>query len=378
MIAERYRRLRVRLRRVMSESERAWTAATLLMMVPGVAWFGLRAVIAVGVTVVTAGIVVRVFHRISGGQERNWWWLSGSIIVGLSLPAQAGLLPGEQVIGMSRDLWAIAPAAGLLMGLLVAFANRVGRYRFEPALVAIVMLQLMLGSNLIADRLLGRTGLFHADVMDAGLARRAITPGSEADERRVDVASPGVAWMDQRGAVIERRSMTESLDVFSAALRSRDRVGADEVEEWRRMHAPRMGDVVIGAHPGAIGMTSAAAAMVALLLLAWRGVDDARTVAGAIGGAVVVLAAGVAMLGAADWSMSMSMVVLGYLLLGTPIVPAMVLIATRPAVRPVSPRWRAWFGVLAGAMMAGGVLVAPMSGAWVGLLIVHTLSRWRR
>lgn len=372
MIAERYRRLRVRLRRVMSESERAWTAAALVMLVPGVAWFGFRAAIAVGVTVVAAWMVVRLLGWIRGDADRSWWWLAGAIIVGLALPASAGMLPGEKAIGMSRDVWAIAPAAGVLMGLLVAIADRVGRYRFEPALVAIVLLHLMLGGHLDSDRVLGRAGVFHADVLETSGERRSSASAG------VVVGAPGVAWVDQDGVVIERGSAMRSMDVVTSLVRDGDRIGAEEMEEWRRSRVPRMGDVVIGAHPGAIGMTSAAAAMVALVLLAWRGVDDARTVAGAIGGALVVLAVGVTMLGAGDWSMSLSLVVVGYMMLATPMVPAMVLIATRPAVRPVSPRWRAWFGVVAGAVMAMGVWVAPMSGAWVGLLVVHVLTRWRR
>jgi Na+-transporting NADH:ubiquinone oxidoreductase subunit NqrB len=356
----------------MSESERAWTAAALVMLVPGVAWFGFRAAIAVFVTVVAAWSVVRLLGWARQDADRCWWWLAGSIIVGLSLPASAGMLPGEQVIGLGRDIWAIAPAAGVLMGLLVAVADRVGRYRFEPALVSIVMMHVMLGGQMDSDRVLGRGGLFHADVLGSGSERSSI--GSAG----VVIAAPGVAWVDQDGPVIERGSAIRSINEVALLLRNGDRIEREALEEWRRSRMPRMGDLVIGAHPGAIGLTSAAAALLALCVLAWRGADDARTVAGAIGGAVVVMAAGVAMLDAGDWSMSMSLVVIGYMMLGTPMVPAMVLIATRPAVRPVSRRWRAWFGVLAGVMMALGVWVSPMSGAWVGLLVVHVLTRWRR
>ena len=307
-------------------------------------------------------------------------WMS--LVLAAMLPAHLAATGAPTPTGLTGNgLWPVLPAAGLLLaGATWLLGGTAGGRVFPPLLVALVVL--------------GTLG--DAGVPRLALVRERALVGDllSYDRRPLDDLNPR-PWVDRRVRYDRdaawRTQATDVLTAFTArrnATPDRPATMADVLRD----RLPPMEDLIVLGHPRPAGMASVAAVLAGGLFLFYRGLADVRVAVLAVGTAwaFLVLAPVPASIGGGgaawtwglglppsaaqvDWEVALTFA--HYELLAGPIVFAAVYLAPLPSLRPLRPRARLAYAVLAGvSMAAAGRYVDARVGPLGALLLVSLLS----
>jgi Na+-translocating ferredoxin:NAD+ oxidoreductase RnfD subunit len=202
------------------------------------------------------------------------------------------------------------------------------------------------------------------------------------------------AWIDWRetpraDAVHFARPAAEELTAYTRGVLSPHKWLS--IDGLIREAMPPLEDLVIGGHPGPIGLSSAIAVLVGGLFLLYRGVIDYRvpllTVLAAYL-ALLVLPVPVALSGnmitwrpiflpraQLDWSVMLTFA--NYQVLASPLLFVAFFLATSHCIAPMHARARVSFALLLGLLCAAAqVYFSCALGPYVALLVMGLFSPW--
>jgi Na+-translocating ferredoxin:NAD+ oxidoreductase RnfD subunit len=345
----------------------------------GLLIFGWRAGASVLVVVLSTLLAGVVWRRI-GSRGRplrpvQLLWLG--MVLALMMPAS--LLHN----GGGNAPWPLLPAAGLLLVMVCWALGSAGSGRAHP--VVVVYLLLSLGWPIVrhSDLLLQHNRLLVGDLLSAPATEEPRSPQDAWRRRSIDPANDALRITPP----------TQTLLKFTQTERAPDGTGVS-LDTLLRDYLPPLEDMVLGAAPGGIGMTSAIAVVVGGLFLLFRGLIDYRIPL------LIVLSAWVALLALpvpaglqqpiawhwfpghlphVGWAMGVTLA--NYQLLSSPLLFTAFFLAGSPTVRPLTRRGRAAYALLVGVLSAGLQVYASVTlGSCAALLIVGLFSplldRW--
>jgi Na+-translocating ferredoxin:NAD+ oxidoreductase RnfD subunit len=356
----------------------------------GLALYGWRALVAVGVVVAAAAAGLAVWGRVGMRGRRislaHGIWLA--LVLAVIFPAQlaAWTFPGAGAGagGAGTLVWAVLAGAGLALALLLWLFGGVGSGRVHPVLV-IYLLCVVLFQNLLVPRfVLHRAHVVSGDVLDAIVA---VAPpgGSNAPIRKE-------AWTTLTDTPVRDalyvQPASEKLMLFTTGRQAPDRA-ALSLDELIRDRMPPLEDLIVGGQPAPIGLGSAVAVIMGGLFLLYRGLIDFRVPLLIFIAAVVTLlllpipvaitenvrhwrSLAIQHTGV-GWSTAITFV--NYELMAGPLLFVAFFLAAGPGVRPMTRRGRAVYAVLIGAGAATAQLYLDVSyGPYLALLVVGLLT----
>ncbi len=372
----------------------------------GLAFYGWRAAMSIAIVVTSAMAGMVIWRRIGkrGFTLRPPHGLWMSLLLALTLPAHLLSQPGPND-HLPLSLWAILPAAGLLLVVLMWVLGGVGSPRFHPVLVTNLLLVLFVGDSLVPHWVLQRSHTVTGDLMsvtDPANSKpsrdgwRTTSPIPRQDGLYVkEPASLRLTLFTTNSAAPALISNPQPANRV-AAPPSPTQVSQRATEEMDRLldGLPALEDLAIGGHPGPIGAGSAIAVIIGGLFLLYRGLIDYRIpliIIFTAFAAFLVLPLPIVMDNATVWR-SLFMPRLGidggtavtfvnYELMASPLLFVAFFLATAPAVRPMARRARTIYALLTGIAAAASQLYLSVSyGPYVALLLVSLLTplldRW--
>ncbi len=349
----------------------------------GLLFYGWRAGLSLLVVLAVAALGVGAWRRIGarGRQLHLVHSLWMALLLAMMLPAHlAGIGPDGAL-----SLWPILPAAGLTLVILLWTLGGIGAGRIHPVLVTYLLLTTLFSDPLTPHRLLRRGRL--------GIGDLNASPSSA-----VTGMSDG-PWLDRpkvlAGEVFWTEPASQALSDYTLGRPAGDR-SLLSFQTLLRDALPPLEDIVLGAHPGPIGASSAIAVLVGGLFLLYRGLIDFRIPL------IIVLTMLVMLLilpvpivitdkpvysafawrdSSVGWPRAITFI--NYELLAGPALFMACFLATSPSIRPMSTRARWIYGSLIGALTAVFQLYVAVSfGAYLALLIASlvtpTFDKWFR
>ncbi len=275
--------------------------------------------------------------------------------------------------------WPILPAAALMIVILCWGLGGIGSGRFHPAVIVYLLLALFYDAQLSPQTILQHQRMLTGDVLAAPREiepratqflwrKRPFLPGQDAIHM-IPTAQSLLNFTHPQNGMFTRQVTLQTL--------LRDRV-------------PPMEDLVLGANPGGIGVTSAIAVIIGGLFLLYRGLIDFRIPL------LITLAAWLALLvlpiqdqskwhwfpghlPGADWGIGVTLA--NYEVLGSPLLFTAFFLAGSPTVRPLSRKGRAVYAVTIGLLAAVFQMYLSVSlGSYLALtlagLMTPVLDRW--
>jgi electron transport complex protein RnfD len=345
----------------------------LFPLLAGVLVFGWRAVLSVAIVLVVTLAAGLVWRRIGtwGHPLRPTQLLWFALVLALMLPA-------ELLRSTPHDSpWALLPCAALMMVMLSWAGGGIGSGRFHPAVVVYLLLALLYAPEMKSDLVLQRHRLLAGDLLSA----------PDAEEPK----APQFAWRyrtilpDQDSLRVEPAA--QSLQEFTRSERSPG--GARlSLETVLRDHVPPLEDLVLGAAPGGIGVTSAVAVIIGGLFLLYRGLIDFRIpllITAAAWVALLVLPIPAGIHDRHDWrwlpghaqgvGWAMGVTLANYEMLASPLLFTAFFLAGSPNIRPLSRKGRVIYASLIGVLAAAFQLYLSVSlGSYLALLLVGLMT----
>jgi len=345
----------------------------LFPLLAGVLVFGWRAIVSVMIVVGSTLLGGLVWRRIGmrGHPLRpaQLMWLG--LVIAMMLPASLLTASGHPMT------WPILPSAGLLIVILCWSLGGIGSGRFHPAVVVYLLLAVLFGPPLKSGAVLQRNHMASGDLLNAPAVSEPRALQFSWRARRI------VPGQDALRVV----PCAEALLDFTLKQRAPDGSRLS-VEGLLRDHLPPMEDVVLGAVPGGIGVTSAVAVIIGGLFLLYRGLIDFRiplliTVTAWL--ALIALPMPAGMNQPIEWrwfpghvrgvGWSMGVTLANYEILASPLLFTAFFLAGSPSVRPLSRKGRGIYAMLIGVLAAGFQLYLSVSlGSYLALLLAGFLT----
>jgi Na+-translocating ferredoxin:NAD+ oxidoreductase subunit D len=336
----------------------------LFPLLAGALFFGWRAITAVLIVVGTTLLGGFVWRRIGtrGHPLRPAQLLWLGVVMAMMLPAN--------LLAIShRSPWPILPIAGLSIVILCWAIGGLGSGLFHPAVVVYLLIALVYRHQLASQTMLQRNHLISGDLL--GAAHELETRAFQVTWRK----RPILPNIDAIHSVPPAAAMSE----FSNPYRRNDteRISLDAL---LRDRVPPLQDVVLGAIPGSIGVTSAVAVIIGGLFLLYRGLIDFRIPL------MITAAAWLALLvlpipeqsqwqwvpgriQGIGWAMGVTWA--NYQVLASPLLFTAFFLAGSPSVRPLSKRGRTIYAITIGLLTAALQLYVSVAlGSYLALLIV--------
>jgi electron transport complex protein RnfD len=345
----------------------------------GLLVFGWRAATSVLLVLASTLISGLVWRRIGsrGRPLRPVQLLWFGLVLALMMPAS--LL---QTAGHSAA-WPLLISAGILLVMVCWLLGGAGSGQVHPVVVVYLLLAIGWPAVRHSELLLQHNRLLVGDLLDAPAQ---VEPRSTQDawrRRSIDPANDALRVVPSAQTLLK----------FTQTERTPGGV-AVSLDTLLRDHLPPLEDLVLGAVPGGIGMTSAIAIIVGGLFLLFRGLIDYRIPLLIVGSAwiallVLPIPAGLKQPPAWHWlpghlphvGWAMGFTLANYQLLASPLLFTAFFLAGSPTVRPLTRRGRAMYGLLIGVLSAGlQVYVSVSLGSCFAILIVGFISplldRW--
>ncbi|HWP39456.1 MAG TPA: RnfABCDGE type electron transport complex subunit D [Tepidisphaeraceae bacterium] len=350
----------------------------------GILLFGWRALGAVALVVGSAAVAWRCWKRIGmrGGQLHLIHCLWFAVLLAMTLPAH--LFSGGMRLAPDTDgsagamLWPVLVVAGAVLVIFMWLLGGLGSGRVHPVLVTHLLLFVCFADLLTPQYVLQRGSIFFGDLLDA-------VPG----DSRQPISQPWVDAPQIPGhSAIRREPASRQLATFTTGATSLNRTWVS-LDSLLRDRMPPLEDLLVGGHPAAIGSGSAIAAIIGGLFLLYRGVIDYRVpLLIFIGAIVAMLLLPVPVLinetdvvrrwlpmrvKGVGWELSLTLV--NYELMASPLAFTAFFLATWPAVRPITRRGRTVYALLAGVFSGAYQLYVSVSiGPYLGLLTASLLT----
>lgn len=353
-----------------------WLIVTVIMLMMGLTFFGWRGLLGVAhtalVTLLTYSLIVWVcrWARWRIVADSNTHALAMGLLLGLCLPVTWGSV--------------VPVAAGLMMGVALHVVGRSHRVRAHPVAVVIVLLW---GLGLLAGGAQGGAALFGGGVAQSREAPHAVLrPGwvVVGDILDVGVGIDHLPWVAQRESATG--NAMARVEPYTAMISHQHRVIQDSsilASTLGNGGLPPMGDLVLGAVPGAIGASSRLMLIVLGLYAIYRRVARWPVAVAALGAAVWVLLlmplryhdhTTVVLARLIHLGPGVAVTYIGYMVLTSPLVLIAMILA--PQTAPTSSRGRVVYGAMIGAVMIllQWFVATPMAGM-LSLLLASCLSR---
>jgi Na+-translocating ferredoxin:NAD+ oxidoreductase RnfD subunit len=363
--------------------------AALFPLTAGLMMFGWRALLTVGIILASATIATLVWCQIDlrGRQLRYPHVLWLALALSLMMPAHLASHLNFDDIAVT---WAILPLAGVLLVVFCWLLGGLGSGRIHPVVVTYLLLVVLYGSV--------SSGSLSPLVPRQVLQRNAVVVGDLANSARPAIATVAQdAWL-KRPILPDHDSIdtlpaSKYLSEYTTGQVSPDRVWLS-LEGLLRDRLPPLEDLILGAHPGPIGASSAIAVIIGGLFLIYRGLIDFRIPLIIVISALLaflVLPVPAVITDRPDWRWAvgsvrgiggaMGLTFANYEILATPLLFTAFFLATAPAVRPMTRRGRVMYALLTGLFAAVfqlyvsasfGSYLAQMSAS----LLTPTLDKW--
>jgi Na+-translocating ferredoxin:NAD+ oxidoreductase RnfD subunit len=347
----------------------------LFLFAAGLVMYGWRAGVTVAAVMIPAMLTLFLWRRVGlrGGQLRYAHMLWLSLLLALTLPAH---LASHATISRSAE-WLILPLAGSVLVVFCWLLGGMGAGRIHPVVVTYLLLVVLYGPQLVPQSVLQRNCLLLGNLINSSPQPSALTAQDVWLER------PIVPEHD----AIRMTAASEYLGSYTTGQVSPERNWLS-LEGLLRDRLPPLEDLVIGAHPGPIGTTSAIAIIIGGLFLLYRGLIDYRIplliVVSALL-ALLVLPIPAVITNHAEWrwavghvrgiGWSMGITFANYEILASPLLFTAFFLATSPAVRPMSGRGRTIFSILIGFLAALFQLyVSPSFGSYLALMTASLIT----
>ncbi len=340
----------------------------LFPLLAGSLLFGWRALVSVVIVVGSTLLAGLIWRRI--GVRGHPLRPSQMLWIGMVL---ALMLPANLLRGGRPASWPLLPAAGVLLVMLCWALGGVGSGRFHPAVVVYLLL-----ASIYSPLFAPQTVLQHNHLMTGDLL--AAPPQSEARAGQL-------AWLrrpiDPGIDAIHIVPPSQSLLAFTHPT---DRSASENlsVDTMLRDRVPPLEDVVLGAVPGGIGVTSAVAVIVGGLFLLYRGLIDFRIpllITASAWCTLLVLPIQIeshwrwvpSHVAGFGWEAGVTLV--NYEALASPLLFTAFFLAGSPTVRPLTRRGRTIYAVLIGLLAAVFQMYGSVAlGSYWALLIVGALT----
>ena len=361
---------------------RYWTIHVLGAAFPltaGVVLYGWRGAGSVATVVLFAMFALFIWRRIGrrGGVLHMGQGIYLAVLLGMMLPAH--LLHtgrGDGLAGVANP-WAILAAGGVCLAIILWLLGGLGHGPIHPVIISFLLMVVLFGDALSAHVVLHREAVLVGNVMSHA-------PRQPHDQAWID-------WreMPKADAIFHRKSAADELTSYTRGMLAPHKWMS--IDGLLREAMPPLEDLVIGGHPGPIGLSCAIATLVGGLFLVYRGVIDFRipllTILAAYL-ALILLPVPVALSGSSvtwrplflpraqlDWAVMLTFA--NYQLLASPILFVAFFLATSTCVAPMHRRAKAVFAVLLGVLCAAAqVYFSCTVGPYVALLIVGFFSPW--
>jgi Na+-translocating ferredoxin:NAD+ oxidoreductase RnfD subunit len=339
----------------------------------GLLVFGWRAGISVLLVIVSTLMSGLIWRRIGsrGRPLRPVQLLWFGMVLALMMPASLLQFTG------TAALWPLLPAAGLLLVIVCWTLGGAGSGRVHP--VAVVYVLLALGWPIVrhSDLLLQRNRLLVGDLLAAPVAAEPRSPQDAWRRRTLDPVNDALRIIPPTQRLLRFTRTERTVDGSAVSL-----------DTLLRDHLPPMEDLVLGAQPGGIGMTSAIAIIVGGLFLLFRGLIDYRIPLLIVASAWIALLVlpipwGLQQPPAWHWlpghlphvGWAMGITLANYQLLASPLLFTAFFLAGSPTVRPLTRRGRAIYALLIGVLAAVlQMYVSVTLGSCLAVLIVGAIS----
>ena len=304
--------------------------------------YGWRAIEVVALVMASAALGVLIWRQIGArGAALHWphaMWLA--MLLGIMLPPHLLLSTGLGSLA-SPAIWPLAPAAGLLLAMLLWAQGGIGFSRMHPLLLTYLLLAACFEYAMTPHVVLHRSHMFTGDLADVA------PPGSKTE-------SPQEPWISLSGksehdAFYVQSPASQRLSNYTQG-RPMHRA-AMPMEAMLRDQMPPLENLVVGGHPGPIGASSSIAVIVGGLFLLYRGLIDYRVpliiVLVAFAGFAVL--PGLLMPGAhVDWAAAITFA--SYEMMASPVLLMAFFIASSKSVCPVGRRSRVLFAMVVGLL----------------------------
>jgi len=356
-----------------------YACGAIFPLTAGMALFGWRAMLAIGLVVASAMSMAVIWRRIGlrGGQIRVAHMLWLSIVLALMLPAHLAVHYKNQ-----PQIWPILPAAGAMLVILNWLLGGLGVGRVHPVLATYLLIVALFGPSLVPGSVLQRDRVFAGDILDLGSGRPV------AASKEPWITRPTIHGQ----AALRIPPASEQLHAFTRG----------NEESWVSMDAlvrdrmPPIQDLILAGQPAPIGMGSVVAIVTGGLFLLYRGLIDYRIpllIVVSLMIALYVLPVPVVIADRADWQWlairdprvgwPTAMTFVHYELLASPVLFMAIFLATDPSVRPMAKGSRAVYAIIIGILAAVGqrylsVSIGPFIALLVGSLITPYLDRLLR
>lgn len=348
----------------------------------GAVLYGWRAIGLMALLIVcTLGAVVvwrKIGARGASLHMAHALWLA--VLLGLMLSAHLmnNSAPGD--IARFTMTWTIIPAAAILLVACLWLFGGIGFSRFHPVLVTYLLLALTFYPLLPQHDILHRHRLLAGD----------IAKSVSIDDPQVQREEAWIYWDKRRlaDAVHFDSTAAESLSLYTRG-RGYDRRTWFSINALLHDAMPPMEDLVVGGHPGPIGISSTIAVLIGGLFLIYRGAIRYRVPLIAVLAAYLWLLVlpvpmtiaetgvqwrSVALPGAhLDWATMLTFA--NYELLASPLIFMSLFLATNPSICPLSRKAQVTWAFILGTLAAACQLyISCLIGPYIALLLAAQLS----
>ena len=345
----------------------------LFPLLAGVLVFGWRAILSVLIVVATTLLAGLVWRRIGvrGHPLRPAQLLWLGLVIAMMLPASLLSVSGHPAT------WSILPSTGLLIVILCWSLGGIGSGRFHPAVVVYLLLAALFGPQLKSGYVLQRNRLLAGNLLNAPRAVESKAVQFTWRARRISPGRDALHVVPCATALIDYTQKQQTPDGARSS-----------VERLLRDDLPPMEDVVLGAVPGGMGVTSAVAVIIGGLFLLYRGLIDFRiplliTISAWIALIVLPIPSGLnehiqwrwfpGHVHGVGWAMGVTLA--NYQILASPLLFTAFFLAGSPSIRPLSRKGRGIYALLIGIMSAGFQLYLSVSlGSYIALLLAGLLT----
>ncbi len=358
--------------RHVTEFDLHWLAVATVMLAAALLFFGWRAMVLVTVTAVSAvgafvlmRIVAKVF-RPTGPHDSSLHALVLGMLTGLALPV------------VKQPALVTPLLAGLLVGISANVVGRTHRLRLSPVALAVLTMWLLpMLLNPWDTAFVHRRGF---DTAAGVLKPAAAVMGDVLDHPATPADRPW--WSpphDTHDAMHRPSPFQRLLTEQDTMLQHRPRM----LWAFASGQLPRVGELLLGAAPGAVGGSSPLLMiLLGLVMIHRRQASLLAACAAGLAGLLTLLCMPV--IGDQNWSMlathlprlgpRAAVTFLAFWMLASPL-PLIILILS-PMTQPTSLWGRAAYGVIVGALgVAGAWFAGAPPAAMVGLIIAGALSR---
>ncbi|HEX2971870.1 MAG TPA: RnfABCDGE type electron transport complex subunit D [Tepidisphaeraceae bacterium] len=351
-------------------SYRAHVMGALFPLVAGIVLYGWRAaavsLVVMGATALGVYVWGHVGMRGAIIRYPRALWLA--LLLSLMLPPHLILGTARPPFEMDLMIWAILPAAGLLLAILLWLIGGMRWAPIHPLLLVYLVLVFCYHESLTPHVVLHRARLAVGDVMD--IDPLASPSGSNPEPWICLTEKPR-----QDALYLETPAAQRLADYTRGLPRQRAPMA---MEAMLRDYMPPLEDVAFGGHPGPIGASSAIALLVGGLVLLYFGAIDYRVplIILSIAFAGFSLLPTLVMQGAqADWEGSVTFA--NYEIMASPLLLMAIFLATHREICPANRKARGIFALLVGLLTVGSQLYLSVAyGPYIALGIGALLTPW--